>query len=210
VAGRIKKEFYRPAVIISKGEKISKGSARSIKGFNIVEAIRQCKEFLVDAGGHPMAAGLTIKTTQIEPFREKLTAVAAEQLTEETLTPVLKIDAQVALDKLNWGLLKDLKKFEPFGVGNPRPTFLTKSVRILSVRPVGGNGKHLKLNIRDVDDTTGRPTPHLPCIGFGFGEWASQLRRGDLVDIVYNFEENHWNGRRTLQLKLKDLRRSNN
>jgi len=209
VAGRIKKEFYRPAVIISKGEKISKGSARSIEGFNIVEALRHCSEFLLNTGGHPMAAGLTIETEKIPQFKEKLAAVANERLTEEVLRPTLKIDLEAPLADLNWSLLKDLKKFEPFGVGNPRPTFLTKSVRILDIRSVGGNGQHLKFRIRDVDDTTGQPCNHFPVIGFGFGEWAAELGRGDLVDIVYNFEENHWNGRQTLQLKLKDLRKSN-
>ncbi len=208
VAGRIKKEFHRPAVIISKGDKISKGSARSIKGFNVVEALRDCSEFLLNTGGHPMAAGLTIETEKIPQFKEKLAAVANERLTEEVLRPTLKIDLEAPLADLNWSLLKDLKKFEPFGVGNPRPTFLTKSVRILDIRTVGNNGKHLKFRIRDVDDTTGQPCNHFPVIGFGFGEWAAELGREDLVDIVYNFEENHWNGRRTLQLKLKDLRKN--
>ncbi len=207
VAGKLKEEFYRPAVIITGGEKIAKGSARSIRGFNIVEAIRQCQEFLIDAGGHAMAAGFAIETERIPELQEKLTDVAAEQLTEELLTPTLKIDAEAALPQLNWGLIEDLKKFEPFGVGNPKQTFLTRSVRILSIRTVGNNGRHLKLQIRDVGDTTGQPLQHLPCIGFGFGEWAAQLRPGDLVDIVYNFEENHWNGQTTLQLKLKDLRK---
>ncbi len=208
VAGRVKEKFYRPTVIIASGEKISKGSARSIRGFNIVEALHQCQEFLIGAGGHAMAAGFTIETEKIPQFQEKLATVAAEQLTEELLTPTLKIDAEAALPQLNWGLIENLKKFEPFGIGNPKPTFLTRSVRILSIRTVGNNGRHLKLQIRDVGDTTGQPLQHLPCIGFGFGEWATKLRPGDLVDVVYNLEENHWNGQTTLQLKLKDLRKN--
>ena len=208
VAGRIKEEFYRPTVIISKGEEISKGSARSVSGFNIVEAIHECEEFLVDAGGHPMAAGLTIETEKILQFKEKLLSIADDRLSEEILTPTLKIDVEVALTQLDWVMIENLKKFEPFGVGNPKPTFLTRSVRILNIRTVGSNGRHLKLQIRDVDDVTMQPSSHLPCIGFGFGEWATRLRPGDLADIVYTFEENHWNGQTTLQLKLKDLRKS--
>ncbi len=208
VAGRLKEEFYRPTVIIAGGEKISKGSARSVNGFNIVEALRECEEFLVSVGGHPMAAGLTIETEKIPPFKEKLLSIAATRLSEETLTPTLKIDAETPLGNLSWDLLENLKKFEPFGMGNPKPTFLTKSVRVLDIRTVGNNGKHLKLQLRDMDDTTGRPLQHWPCIGFGLGEWEAELRSGDLVDIVYNLEENHWNGQTTLQLKLKDLMKS--
>ena len=77
----------------------------------------------------------------------------------------------------------------------------------MNIRTVGNNGKHLKLQIRDIGDTTGRPLRHLPCIGFGFGDWAAKLHPGDLVDIVYNLEENTWNGQTTLQLKLKDLKK---
>ncbi len=209
VAGKLKEEFYRPAVIIAGGEKIVKGSARSISGFNIVEALRQCQDLLVDVGGHEMAAGFSIELGKVSQFREKLAAVAAERLTAGALSPVLKIDTEAALTDLNWKLIENLKKFEPFGVGNPKPTFLTKSVRILNIRTVGNNGKHLKIQIRDVDDVTMQPCNHFPVIGFGFGEWANQLRVGGLVDIVYNLEENHWNGQTILQLKLKDLRKSN-
>jgi single-stranded-DNA-specific exonuclease len=208
VAGKIKEEFYRPAVVIAKGEKISRGSARSVEGFNIVKMLRQTEEFLIDAGGHQMAAGFTIETAQIPQFQEKLLAVAGEQLSDEALTPVINIDTEVSLSQLDWNLLNNLKKFEPFGVGNPKPTFLTQSVRILNIRTVGNNGNHLKLTIRDIGDITGQPLPHLPCIGFGFGEWAEKLSPGDLVDIVYNLEEDTWNGERYLQLKLKDLRKS--
>ena len=210
VAGKLKEEFYRPAVVITGGEKIAKGSARSINGFNIVEAIRECEEFLIDAGGHAMAAGLSVEIEKIPQFREKLAAIAEEQLTGDILTPTLNVDLEHPLTQLSWSLVGDLKKFEPFGIGNPKPTFLTRSVRILSIRAIGSNGKHLRLVLRDVGDTTGRPLEHWPCIGFGFGEWVTEVHPGDLVDIVYNFEENHWNGQTTLQLKLKDLQKSNN
>ena len=209
VAGKLKEEFYRPAVVIGGSGEIGKGSARSISGFNIVEALNRCQELLINSGGHAMAAGLSIEIEKIPRFREQLNAVATEQLTEELLTPTLKIDAEAPLSQLNWTLIENLKKFKPFGIGNPKPIFLTRSVRILNIRAVGNNGRHLKMQIRDVDDATMQPCSHLPCIGFGFGEWAVKLRPGDLVDIVYNLEENRWNGRTTLQLKLKDLRKSN-
>jgi len=208
VAGKIREEFYRPAVIIAKGEKISKGSARSVNGFNIVEALRQTQEFLIDAGGHALAAGFTIETTQISRFQEKLLAVADEQLSDDALTPTLHIDAEVALNQLGWNLIENLKKFAPFGVGNPTPVFLTKGVQVANVRSVGSEGKHLRLQVRSTSYEP-RATSH-SVIGFGFGEWSSQLRVGDLVDIVYNFEENTWNGERYLQLKLKDLQKTGN
>ena len=208
VAGRLKEEFYRPAVVVGGDGEVGKGSARSISGFNIKEALDQCQELLFTSGGHAMAAGLSINPKKVNQLKEKLNRIADEQLTEEGLTPTLKIDVAAALPQLGWDLAKNLKKFEPFGVGNPKPTFLTKSVRLLNIRTVGSNGKHLKLQLRDMDDTTGQPLQHWPCIGFGLGEWETELRPGDLVDIVYNLEENHWNGQTALQLKLKDLMKS--
>lgn len=208
VAGRLKEEFYRPTVVVGGSGEIGKGSARSISKFNIKEALDQCQELLLSSGGHAMAAGLSIKPEKINQLREKLNSVADEQLTEDDLTPTLKIDVEAALTQLDWNLAENLKKFEPFGMGNPKPTFLTKSVRISNIRTVGSTGKHLKIQLRDMDDATGRPLQHWPCIGFGLGEWEKELRPGDLVDIVYNLEENHWNGQTTLQLKLKDLRKN--
>jgi len=201
VAGRLKEEFYRPTVVIGGRDEIGKGSARSISGFNIKEALDQCREFLLTSGGHAMAAGLSVNPEKIGQLQEKLNNIAKEQLTKEDLTPILKIDVAVTLNQLAWDLAENLKKFEPFGMGNPKPTFLTKSVRISNIRTVGSTGRHLKLQL-------GQPLQHWPCIGFGLGEWEAKLCPGDLVDIVYNLEENHWNGQTTLQLKLRDLKRS--
>jgi len=208
VAGRLKEEFYRPTVVVGGGDEIGKGSARSISGFNIKEALDQCQELLLTSGGHAMAAGLSINPEKIDQLKEKLNILAKEQLTEEDLTPTLKIDVAVTLNQLAWDLAENLKKFEPFGMGNPKPTFLTKSVRVSNIRTVGSNGKHLKIQLTDIDDATGQPLQHWPCIGFGLGAWEAELRPGDLVDIVYNLEENHWNGQTTLQLKLRDLQKS--
>lgn len=206
VAGKIREEFYRPAVVISKGERISKGSARSVSGFNIIEALRRSQKFLIDAGGHAMAAGFTIETTQIAQFQEHLTSVATGQLTEADLTPTLEIDAEVRLEELGWGLMTNLKKFEPFGVGNPRPVFLTRNVQVLNVKSVGTNNQHLKLFVKSTNYEL--RTTNYPVIGFGLGNWSQKLRPGNVVDVVYQLEENTWNGQKTLQLKLKDLQKT--
>jgi single-stranded-DNA-specific exonuclease len=221
VAGKIREEFYRPAVIISRGEKISKGSARSVTGFNIIEALRRSQKFLIDTGGHAMAAGFTIETTQIAQFQEHLTSIATEQLAETDLTPTLKIDIEVRLEELDWDLMTNLKKFEPFGVGNPRPVFLTCGVKVLDVRTVGSTNQHLKLRVGTSNNVsplrsersasggsnTMKQFSHFSCIGFGFGDGAAKLRPGDRMDIVYYLEEDTWNGQKYLQLKLKDLRK---
>lgn len=206
VAGRIREEFYRPTLIISQGKEISKGSARSVPGFNIVEALRECQEFLRDSGGHAMAAGFTIETEKITVFRDKLCALARDRLPDDKLMPTLSIDADVSLSDLNWGLMESLKKFAPFGVGNPWPVFLSRGVRVLDVGVVGSGGDHLKIRVRQPDNSTIKQFSHFFGIGFGFGHLAAKLRPGDLIDIVYNLEENIWQGRRTLQLKLKDIR----
>jgi single-stranded-DNA-specific exonuclease len=198
VAGRIKEEFYRPTVIISQGEEISKGSARSIAGFNIVEAIRECGEHLVDAGGHKMAAGFTIETKKINAFHKKLIEVAEQRLDQKLLSPIISIDACLKPTSINWDLLKKLKQFEPFGIGNPRPIFLTEGLQVSTVKTVGSDDKHLKLWLKSSNNLSG--------IGFNLGHRADKIFAGDVIDIVYSLEENAWNGNRSLQLRIKDLK----
>lgn len=195
VAGRIKEEFHRPAIIISEGEEISKGSARSISGFNIVEAIRACEEHLLDAGGHEMAAGFTVETAKITEFHKKISSFAQDKLDEETLQPTLRVDARLKPSSINWETLKKIKDFEPHGIGNPTPTFLTENLEVVNVRTVGSDNKHLRLYLK----------PNLSAIGFEIGHLSKKIFPGDLVDIIYTLEENVWNGQRHLQLKLKDL-----
>ncbi|MBI2334394.1 single-stranded-DNA-specific exonuclease RecJ [Candidatus Daviesbacteria bacterium] len=190
VAGRISDEFNRPVVAIYLGEEISKGSARSVNGVNIVEVIREHQDILIDVGGHPGAAGFSILSKHIEVFKKRLQAHVIDLPETEK---VLEIDAEVEIEEITKKLVADLQKFEPFGFGNPRPVFATYSLQISDIRTVG-QGKHLKFKIDGID-----------AIAFGMGELVNMLSNGQTVDLAYTPEIDHYNGSEKLQLKIKDI-----
>ena len=195
IAGKLVEEFYRPAIVVSKGVKFSKASARSVRGFNIIEFIREHSSYLVDAGGHPMAAGFTVETTKLLELQKTLEDRAELVLSKDLLTRSLKIDCELALSFIDLNLYESLQKLAPFGMGNPEPTFISKDVVVEDVRLVGAEGKHLKLKFR------------IEGIAFGMGEMSSKIHIGDKVDIVYTIDENEWNGEKRLQLKIKDIQK---
>ena len=241
LAGRLVKEFYRPAVVIAKGGKLSKGSARSVMGFNIIEALREVGDLLEDVGGHPMAAGFTIRTEKIKEFKERFLELGEASIDDALLQSVLKIDCQVPLSLVSWDLWENVNQFKPFGYANPRPLFLSREVGVVDTSAVGNGGKHLKLKLQDTPalrspaspalDSEGRVSartrragrlgeggsenpPSNQCksvfsaIGFGLGHRVSEPHLGDVIDIVYSLAENKWDGQRSLELKIKDLRKS--
>lgn len=199
VAGKLVEEYYRPAIVIAKGEDVSKASARSIAGFNIVEAIRSCSDILVDVGGHPMAAGFTVKTKNLDELKDRLVRLAEKEIDEDMLSRTLRVDAEISLKDANEKLWKELRAFEPHGFGNPQPVFATRGVAVAETRLVGAEGKHLKLRL------TSTPGVELEAIAFGMGELYGSLQGGAIADIAYSLDMNEWNGSRRLQLKLKDL-----
>ena len=197
VAGKLVEEFYRPAIVLSKGEKYTKASARSIAGFNMVEFIRSASEFLVDAGGHPMAAGFTVETEKIEDLKKKLEEMAEKLLGDESFVRKVRIDMELPFSFIGTELYEALEKLSPFGMANPKPVFLTKKVVIEDMRLVGADGKHVKLKVK-----SGKA--EFEAIAFGMGEKSSKFQMGDEVSIVYTIEEEVWNGNKKLQIKIKD------
>ncbi len=200
VAGRLVEEYYRPAIVLAIGEKFAKASARSIPGFNIVEAIRTCSDLLVDVGGHPMAAGFTVEVKNLLLLQEKLEILAEKELDEEKLTRVLTIDAEVPLEWVTEALWTALEKLAPFGFGNYEPVFATRGVTVLESRLVGKEGKHLKLRIKGGDRVKA-----IDAIAFSLGHLSGNLAMGTKVDIAYTIDMNEWNGSRKLQLKVRDI-----
>ena len=201
IAGKITEEFSTPVVAISVGEKVSKGSARSINGLNIVEIIRRHSDILIDVGGHPGAAGFSILTQNLEIFKKRLEK-------EDIILPqsqVLEVDAELQTKQLTKSLVGELQRFEPFGFQNPRPIFATYKIGISDIRTVGqarlpktgtvGQGKHLKFKAEGLD-----------AIAFGMGDLESMLQNGQQVDLAYNLELDTYNGFEKLQLKVKDLK----
>lgn len=198
VAGKIVEEFYRPTIVVSKGLKVSKASARSISGFNIIEAIRTCSDILVDAGGHPMAAGFTVQTNHLELLKNRLLKVAESILTEDLLLKKLVIDAEIPFSFISHSLWEKLSTLAPFGMGNFEPVFATKDVKIIDVRQIGRDNKHLKLMLLDNETM-------FEAVGFGLGDLYSQLTPENSVDVAYSIDLNEWNGNRKLQLKIRDI-----
>ena len=204
VAGKLVEEFYRPSIVVSKGEIYSKASARSISGFNMIEFIRGDLNLLVDVGGHPMAAGFTVETQKLALLEENLKKRAKKLLTNVLMERVIRIDMEISSDFITQQLYDAIQKLEPFGMKNPEPVFLTKAFIIEDIRLVGNGNKHLKLNL-------GSKISNLKFEGiyFGGGE-GNKLTVGDSVDVVYTIDENEWNGYKKLQLKIKDIKRTEN
>ncbi|OGG15131.1 single-stranded-DNA-specific exonuclease RecJ [Candidatus Gottesmanbacteria bacterium RIFCSPHIGHO2_01_FULL_39_10] len=199
VAGKLVESYYRPAIVISKGEIYSKASARSINGFNIIETIRTASEFLVDSGGHPMAAGFTVKTEFIEIIQKKLEDIVEEKLTPDLLTNTLKADCILDNNFLKTEIYRGLQILEPFGMGNPPPLFITRSLKINDIRLIGRDNKHLKLFL-DIDGK------NIEAVGWNFGRFYPDLLKNKFVDIAFTLKENHWNGQTNLQLNIEDVK----
>lgn len=210
VAGRLTDQYCRPVLVISKGEVHSKGSARSVNGINIVEAIQSCSDILVNCGGHPAAAGFTIETERIPEFKERLAKWAEDKLTSDSFIPEIKIEAQFRAQDLNLETCALVAQFAPFGMGNPKPLFLTQDLTVHQVRTVGSEGKHLKLILGVPNENVWSLTNSIEAIGFGMGKKFMDVRIGSRIDVVFCLDEDNWNGNKKLVLKLKDFKTSTN
>lgn len=197
-AAKLVEKFYRPAIVISEKKDISKASARSIAGFDIIEAIRGLDKYYLEGGGHPMAAGFSIETKNIKIFTEKINKIAEKLLTAEILQKKLKIDCEIDFNLMNFDLIKKLMLLEPAGIGNPQPVFLTKEVEVVGARIIGKDGRHLKLKLKQDEHI-------LDSVYFGGGEIYSNLEPGRKINVIYNLEENFWNGNSSLQLLIRDI-----
>ena len=196
-ASRLTEAHYRPSVVVEVGQEESRGSCRSIPEFHITRALDRCQDLLVRHGGHAAAAGFTIETGNLDLLRERLQAIAAEELSGAELQPVLEIDQELPLEEVGWATHDLLGMLEPTGMGNPQPVLCSPGVEVRDKRALGG-GKHLKLALRD---------------GRGAAWDAIWFRQGHLidqipgrVDVAYTLDANEWNHRRQLQLYVQDLR----
>ena len=201
VAGKLSEEFYRPVLVLGKEGGEATGSARSIGSFNIIQAISQSREILTRYGGHPQAAGFSLREEHIEVFRQNLLLYAQDTLEETDLSPVLKYEAELLLPQINENLVDLIEKFEPFGVGNLKPRFRINNLFVKNATMIGQQGKHLRLSVEGQNGTIG-------CIGFNLGFWADKLREGERIDMICEPQYNEWNGRRSIQLRIVDLQLS--
>lgn len=198
VASRLVDLYHRPAIMLSNVDGKVKGSARSIKGFNIYNAIKKCEDLLEQFGGHEFAAGLTLTEKNLTEFRRRMNELAFTDLSENSFEPELTIDAKLDLGEVDMKFWKLLSQFEPFGPGNLRPIFVSEGVKVVGEPTIVGNG-HLKMRVKQENSGV------FDTIGFNMHEYLPGVRNGNPFKVAYVIEENNWNGRRTLQLRLKDI-----
>lgn len=198
-ASRIVERFYRPTIMISVVDGIGKGSARSIANFNVYEAIKQCSQHLITFGGHKYAAGLTIREENIPHFIEQFKEVARAQITPEDLVPTMKIDCEVDLSEFDERLIRLLKLMGPFGPLNLRPVFVSRNLKVIGEPSIVGSN-HLKLSLEQNGVT-------MTAIGFNLADRAEEVvKNNGVIDCAYVLEENYWNGRKEMQMRLKDIK----
>ena len=199
VSSRITELYFKPSILLCEEDDYGKGSGRSIPGFDLYEALTECKDTIDKFGGHSMAVGINVKKEKFEEFKEKLEKIAKEKHTEE-IVPILKIDALVNLDEINKEMVESLKELEPFGEANKMPLFAFKNLKIDSIRALS-EGKHLKLTLKDDSNIVN-------AIGFNLGELSTEYKIGDKIDVVGNLEINSFNGVDNIQINMKDAMKS--
>ena len=209
VASRLAEKNYRPAIVIEQGEDESRGSCRSITEFHITKALDETADLLVRYGGHAQAAGFTVRNKNLPEFVERITEIAQLKLADLELQPTITIDAEIDLESIDWALHENLAQLEPTGQENATPVFMSRGVQVVSHRVVGQNGSHLQLHLSNgqsqrfgQNSTFDHRT--FPAIAFRQGAWANCLPQH--IDVVYTVGVNEWNGRRSLQLMVQDIR----
>ncbi len=200
-ASKIAEKFYRPTIVLSIEDGIAHGSARSIAGYHLLKGLDSCAELFEQYGGHAAAAGMKIKQENIEHLQERLNAHATKILTSEDLIPEIKIDAVVSSQTLNLDLVQELKQFEPFGMGNPKPRFVTKDLTLTN-EPYVMKEKHLKLKLADKE---GKQFEAVWWDGVDKAKKRT-LKPQSRIELAYTPEANNWNGNTRLQLVVEDLR----
>lgn len=207
VSSRITEKFSKPSILVSfegngdgepSPEDVGKGSGRSVKGLNLVDALCHCAPHLVKFGGHELAAGLSVKRSELDTFRQKINEYARENLLGVDMTPTLEADCIINFEDININLAQQLQKLEPYGVGNPMPAFVMRSVWVNEIMPVS-DGKHTRLVLSNGNST-------VTAMYFSNSPDSLGLYVGDKVDVLFNLDVNEWLGRRSVQLIVKDIK----
>ncbi len=202
VASRLVEAFYRPTIVLTKSNGFVTGSARSVHGFDLYDAIESCADLLENFGGHLYAAGLTLKEENLPEFCERIENFIEKHINEDMLTPVIMIDTILDFSQITPKFFRILKQFQPFGPGNNAPVFLTENVYDNgNVRKVGADGGHLKLEL--IQES--QPYRSISAIAFNKSEHFDHIKAGNPIDVCYSIVENYYRGIANLQLRIKDL-----
>jgi len=199
-AARLVERFHRPTIVIAIDDKgIGKGSARTVGGFDLYQGLATCRDLVEAFGGHPSAAGVTVRESQLDAFRRRFTETVSAWTSGRAAVPTLNVDAELRLSEVTTTLIREIGTFHPFGAGNPEPTFAVKRLEVMQARTVGD--KHLKMTVRQ-----GSSLP-FDSIGFGLKSLADRgIPERAPVDLAFIPELNHWNGYDRIQLRIRDVR----
>ncbi|MFR9620848.1 MAG: single-stranded-DNA-specific exonuclease RecJ [Rikenellaceae bacterium] len=205
VASRLIDNYYRPTVVLTQSNGMVTGSARSIAGFDLYQAIESCSDLLENFGGHLYAAGLTMRPENVEEFKRRFYAYVEENIDPRILVPQIDIDTELRFCEINDRFRNDLNRFQPFGPGNMAPVFVTYNVSDYgTAKLVGAEQTHLRMDLLQRE----KPNSKLAAIAFGQPQLFGWLRSGGAIDICYTVVENHFRGRITPQLRMKDMRKA--
>ena len=207
VASRVIETHYKPTIILTESKGKAAGSARSVQGFDVYNAIDACSDLVEQFGGHMYAAGMTMPIENVEAFRKKFDKVVSETITEEQLIPEIKIEGEISLNQLipEKGekfpkFYRIITQFAPFGPQNMHPVFVAKNVQAKYAKVVGET--HLKMSVYHEE----KPNHLFDCIGFGLGDFFGKINNNEYFDIAFVIEENTWNGNTKLQLNIRDIK----
>lgn len=199
VASRLTEKYYRPTVVLTRSNGHVAGSARSVLGYDLYEALCGCSDLLLQFGGHKYAAGLTLAPENVPAFIDRFEEVVSSTITSEQLIQQIQIDAELRLEQIEPKFFRILNQFSPFGPENMAPVFISKNVYV-SGNPAIVGSNHIKMTVMQPGSA------HFDCIAFNYGEYASKIKRDVPFDICYSIEENVWRERRTIQLNIKGIK----
>lgn len=203
VASRLVEAFYKPTIVLTKSNGFVTGSARSVAGFDLYQAIESCADLLENFGGHVYAAGLTLREENLAEFSRRIDAFIAGKITTEMLTPVVEIDSKLDFSQITPKFFRILKQFQPFGPGNNNPVFITEDVYDAGGgRKVGAGGIHMKLDL--IQES--QPYHQIAAIAFNMSDYYDYIKAGNPFDVCYSIVENYYRGNSTIQLRVKDVR----
>jgi single-stranded-DNA-specific exonuclease len=207
VASRLIETYYRPTVILTESNGFATGSARSVHGYDLYQAIEACSDLLENFGGHMFAAGLTLKKENIRPFIERFEQYVNNTITEDQMLPRVLIDTELSFEEINEEFFRVMSQFQPFGPENMSPIYVSRNVfDNRTGRMVGASGEHLKLDL--CQESTGTKT--IPAIAFGQANHFEYIRKGNPFDICYSVEMNEFRGNKNLQLNIRDIKTPGN
>lgn len=198
VASKLTEKYYKPTILLCIEDGEATGSARSIKGFSIFDALCECSDILTKFGGHEQAAGLSLKASDIFELRKRINESADINLTEDDMIEEIKVEYELDEKSANFDLIEELRKLEPFGMNNPTPKFILRDCILKDTRFMGQNRQHIKLEIEKNNV--------FECVGFNAAHLVDGIKNGDRIDILFQLDENTFMGKRKLQLLIKDLR----